>query len=183
MTTVFPSIFMCSSMVLQRAPIWLPAARGKPRTEAPICGMLAAPTKRGRVSGRIKMAVSRHFDQVAIVLSTICIVHCLAVPVIVAVLPVAAVSFGDDAHFHGLMLWLVVPTSVAGFGLGYRVHRRAGIVLAGAAGVLALIAAATWGHTAWSDAAEVAGSLAGSTVLAIAHWMNFREVRRRHRHA
>ena len=43
----------------------------------------------------------------------------VAVPVLVAVLPIAALSFGGDSHFHGLMLWLVVPTSVFGFAFGY----------------------------------------------------------------
>jgi hypothetical protein len=88
------------------------------------------------------MQHSRHFDQIAIALSAICIVHCLAVPLLVALLPVAAVSLGEGQHFHGLMLWLVIPTSVAGFGMGFRVHRRAGIVLLGAAGIVVLILAA-----------------------------------------
>jgi len=128
------------------------------------------------------MHVSRHFDRIAIGLSAICLVHCLAVPVLVAVLPIAAVSFGDSQHFHGLMLWLVVPTSIVGFGLGYRLHRRAGLVVAGAAGVAILAAAAIYGHTAWSEPFEVIVSVAGSLILGAAHWMNFRAVRRCHRH-
>lgn len=128
------------------------------------------------------MHFSRHFDQVAIALSAVCIVHCLAVPVLVAVLPIAALSFGNDQHFHGLMLWLVVPTSAVGFGLGYRLHRRAGIVAAGAVGILILWAAAAYGHTAWPEAAEILVSLVGSLLLGGAHWQNFRLVRRCHRH-
>jgi hypothetical protein len=128
------------------------------------------------------MHVSRHFDRIAIGLSTICLVHCLAVPVLVAVLPIAAISLQDNQHFHGLMLWLVVPTSVAGFGLGYRLHRRGGLVLAGAAGVAILAAAAIYGHTAWPEPFEVGVSVAGSLLLGAAHWLNFRAVRRCHRH-
>ncbi|HEY8520765.1 MAG TPA: MerC domain-containing protein [Gammaproteobacteria bacterium] len=125
---------------------------------------------------------SRYFDRIAIALSAICIVHCLAVPLAVAVLPVAALAVGGDAHFHQLMLWLVVPTSVAGFALGYRVHRRVGVVAVAAAAVLALAAAATWGHASWGFAAEAAVSVAASLALAGAHWVNFREVRRLHHH-
>ncbi|MDX1563571.1 MAG: MerC domain-containing protein [Gammaproteobacteria bacterium] len=109
-------------------------------------------------------------------------VHCLAVPVLVAVLPIAAISLGDSEHFHGLMLWLVVPTSVVGFTLGYRLHRQAGIVALGAVGVVVLAAAAIWGHDGWAEAVEVSVSVAGSLVLGGAHWMNFRGVRRVHRH-
>lgn len=148
--------------------------------------MLAAPMKvipelQSRKSN--PMASSSYFDRIAIVLSTVCIVHCLAMPLVLALLPVAAITFGDDAHFHAVMLWLVVPTSVAGFAMGYRVHRRMGIVAAGGAAVLVLAAAAICGHNSWRPAVETTVSVLASLVLAAAHWRNFREVRRLHRHA
>jgi hypothetical protein len=128
------------------------------------------------------MQHSRHFDQIAIALSALCLVHCLAVPVLVALLPIVAVSFGENQHFHGLMLWLVVPTSFAGLGMGYRVHRRAGIVALGAIGVILLTLAAIYGHEVWQVPVEVVVSVAGSLLLGAAHWMNFRLVRRCHLH-
>jgi hypothetical protein len=128
------------------------------------------------------MHFSRHFDQIAIALSAICIVHCLAVPVLLAVLPIAAVSFGNSEHFHGLMLWLVVPTSLLGFLMGYRLHRRYGLLVLGAVGIAVLGAAAIWGHQAWAEWLEVSVSVAGSLLLATAHWHNFRAVRRCHQH-
>ncbi len=129
------------------------------------------------------MIASKYFDQIAIALSAVCIVHCLAVPVVVAVLPIAAVSLGDATHFHSLMLWLVVPTSFVGFGLGFRIHHGRGIVAFGAGSVAVLAAAALWGHVAWPEGVEIAVSVLGSLSLGAAHWLNFREVRRLHRHA
>jgi uncharacterized membrane protein len=131
--------------------------------------------------GRL-MLHSKRLDQLAIALSAVCIVHCLAVPVVVAFLPIAAVAFGTGAHFHELMLWLVVPTSVAGFGLGYRVHRNAGTVLTGIIGLAGIVTAGLWGHAAWSFAVEAGVSIVASFVLAIAHLRNFSEVRRCHTH-
>ena len=128
------------------------------------------------------MLLSKYFDRVAIVLSTICIVHCLAMPFVIALLPVAAFTFGSDGHFHSLMLWFVVPTSVAGFGLGLRVHRRVNIVVMGGVAIAALAAAALWGHRAWEPSVEVLVSVAASVLLAAAHWRNFREVRALHHH-
>jgi hypothetical protein len=129
------------------------------------------------------MILSRHFfDQVAVALSALCIVHCLAVPIIVAVLPLAIVSLGGESHFHALMLWLVVPTSVFGIGLGLRVHRRLAVALLGSFGLAGLAAAALWGHGAWPAPIEIAVSVAGSLVLGTAHLLNFREVRRLHHH-
>jgi len=128
------------------------------------------------------MLLSKYFDRVAITLSTICIVHCLAMPFVIALLPVAAFTVGGDGHFHSLMLWFVVPTSVLGFGLGLRVHRRADIVVMGAIAIAALAAAALWGHRAWDPSVEVLVNLGASVLLAAAHWRNFREVRRLHHH-
>jgi uncharacterized YccA/Bax inhibitor family protein len=80
------------------------------------------------------------------------------------------------------MLWLVIPTSVAGFAMGYRVHRQAGIVTLGAAGVVVLVLAAIYGHEVWRPDFEVVVSVLGSLLLGGAHWLNFRAVRRCHLH-
>jgi hypothetical protein len=140
--------------------------------------MLTGPiSTQSRVSS---MAASRYLDRIAISLSTICIVHCLAMPFLVALLPFVALTFGGDGHFHALMLWLVVPTSALGFSLGYRVHGKAGIVLMGALAVAVLALVALWGHYAWDPRVEVTVNVAASILLATAHWRNFREVRRLH---
>lgn len=128
------------------------------------------------------MIASRYLDRIAIALSTICIVHCLAMPLLIAALPVLAVAFGTDGHFHALMLWLVVPTSALGFSFGYKVHRNASIVAAGTAAVIVLAVVALWGHDHWNRTLEVGVNVVASLLLASAHWRNFREVRRRHRH-
>jgi cytochrome c biogenesis factor len=128
------------------------------------------------------MVFSKYFDRIAIALSTICIVHCLAMPLVIAVLPLAAFAVGGDGHFHTLMLWLVVPTSVLGFGLGVRVHRRVDIVALGVVAIVVLAAAALWGHAAWASSVEVFVNVGASILLAVAHWRNFTEVRRVHRH-
>jgi uncharacterized membrane protein YoaK (UPF0700 family) len=128
------------------------------------------------------MLLSKYFDRVAIALSTICIVHCLAMPFVIALLPVTALALGGDGHFHSLMLWFVVPTSVLGLGLGVRVHKRADIVALAAVAIAVLAAAALWGHGAWDASVEVLVNVTASVLLAAAHWRNFREVRRVHRH-
>jgi hypothetical protein len=145
--------------------------------------MLARPYPSTTTGDRSTMALSRHFDQIAIALSALCIVHCLAVPLLVALLPIFAVSLGSGSHFHELMLWLVVPTSIIGFTLGFRVHRRAWIFALGALGMLGLAAAALWGHSAWNTALETGVSVVASLLLGAAHWLNFRDVRRLHHHA
>lgn len=128
------------------------------------------------------MSISRYFDRIAIALSAVCIVHCLTVPLIVVVLPVMAISLGDNGHFHELMLWLVVPTSVAGFMLGFRIHENLRIPAVGTIGIAVLMVSALWGHDRWAAWLEIVVTIAGSVVLASAHWLNFRDVRRLHTH-
>ncbi len=108
--------------------------------------MLAGPSRLGPCYAG--MLFSKYFDRVAIALSTICIVHCLAMPFVIAVLPIAAFTVGGDGHFHSLMLWFVVPTSVLGFGLGLRVHGRVDIVLMGAIATATLATVALWKQSA-----------------------------------
>ena len=126
------------------------------------------------------MSSSRYFDRIAIALSAICIVHCLGVTLLVALLPLAAVAIGS--HFHELMLWLVIPTSAVGFYLGHREHRRAGIGTLGVLGMALITGAALWGHGQWPGWSESGVTLLGSLVLVGAHWINFQEVRRVHVH-
>jgi drug/metabolite transporter (DMT)-like permease len=167
----------------------LPAAAGHSQKivglhETAVCSPARNHCRIAKTSGPfVRMILSRRlFDQIAIALSALCIVHCLVVPIVVAVLPIAVVSFGGTSHFHTLMLWLVVPTSVLGIGLGLRVHRRFLVAVLGTCGLAALVVAALWGHDVWSEPLEIFVSVAGSLCLAAAHVLNFREVRRLHRH-
>lgn len=130
----------------------------------------------------LQMVFSRYFDRIAIALSAICLVHCLAMPFVVALLPVVALTLGGDGHFHALMLWFVVPTSVLGFGLGVRVHGRWNCIALGAVAIVGLATTALWGHSAWDPSLEVFVNVSASVLLAVAHWRNFREVRRVHSH-
>jgi len=142
--------------------------------------MLPAPDASGRTVPA--MSPSRYFDRIAIALSAVCVVHCLGVTLLMALLPIAAIALGDNGHFHELMLWLVVPSSAIGFYLGYREHARPGIGISGLVGLIILATAAVWGHGQWSGWVEVSVSVLGSLVLVAAHWINFQEARRVHVH-
>ena len=126
------------------------------------------------------MSLSRYFDRIAIALSAVCIVHCLAVPLFAVLLPIAFIGLGGDSHFHEWMLWGVVPTSLVGFALGLRYHGRYGIAAAGMAGLGIVAWAAIVAHGAWPWWQELVLSMLGSVLLVLAHWRNFVEVRQRH---
>jgi len=113
-----------------------------------------------------------HLDRAAIALSGLCVLHCLATPLLLMLLPFAGQLTAD--HFHLQILVLVVPASSIALALGYRRHQNAGLVFAGFAGMLLLFVGATWAHNEIGIVADRLITIAGSSILAIAHFYNSR---------
>ncbi|MDH5344410.1 MAG: MerC domain-containing protein [Gammaproteobacteria bacterium] len=111
-------------------------------------------------------------DQVAVALSGLCLLHCLLLPFLVAVLPFLA-QFGDN-HLHAEMLVVVIPVSMVALALGFRRHRHGGIVFTGIVGLAILTIGGTIAHSAYGLSADRALTVIGSITLAITHYRNFR---------
>lgn len=109
-------------------------------------------------------------DGAAVALSGLCLLHCLALPLVVAGVPFLAQY--AETHLHYQVLVAVIPLSVIALGLGFRRHRDWRIVGAGAAGMLLLIVGATVAHTQLGVAADRFFTVIGSLVLAAAHFLN-----------
>jgi len=121
--------------------------------------------------------IIRNLDRFAIALSGVCLVHCLLLPFAIALMPLLAIGIGSDEHLHELMLWVVLPVSLVGLSLGWHRHRRSDVLALGLAAMVVLAFAGTWGHANLSQLAEVALTVPGSLALAVAHLLNFRQVR------
>lgn len=113
---------------------------------------------------------SNWLDGAAVLLSTLCLVHCLALPLIVAGLPVLAQY--SEGHLHAQILVVVLPLSTLALILGFHRHRDWKILLGGAAGMLLLIIGATFAHQQLGIATDRAFTIAGSLTLATAHFFN-----------
>jgi len=109
-------------------------------------------------------------DGTAVALSALCLVHCLALPLVVAGLPFFA-QF-SEGHLHAQVLVVVLPLSVIALSIGFRRHRDLRIITAGALGILLLATGATFAHTQLGLTADRAFTIAGSLLLATAHWKN-----------
>lgn len=112
-------------------------------------------------------------DGVAIALSTLCLVHCLALPLLVIGLPLLA-QFADT-HLHYQLLLVVVPLSLLAFATGFRRHRNTRILVAGGLGLTLLIIGATIAHSELGLLADRLFTIVGSLLLAAAHWRNSRD--------
>lgn len=115
-------------------------------------------------------------DGLALTLSAICLVHCLALPVALTLLPTLAAGVLDHADFHKLMLVVALPASLLAFGIGCRRHRRSDVLILGGLGLSMLVFAAYAAH-AWHGELERYVTVAGGLVLAFAHIQNFRACR------
>jgi uncharacterized membrane protein len=120
---------------------------------------------------------TKWLDGAAVGLSALCLIHCLALPLVVAGLPFLA-QFAEG-HLHAQMLVVVLPLSIVALGLGYRHHRNARIVAAGVAGMTLLTLGATLAHESWGVAADRAFTIVGALVLAAAHFYNSVQTRER----
>ena len=109
-------------------------------------------------------------DGAAVLLSVLCLLHCLALPLMVAGLPLLA-RF-SDSHLHLEVLVIVVPLSVIALALGYRRHGNMNIVWAGAVGLLILLIGATVVHDHYGESSDRIVTISGSVVLAVAHYLN-----------
>lgn len=121
------------------------------------------------------MLKSTSLDKFAILLSGVCLLHCLVAPVLVTLLPIITMSaFVEDLLFHQMMLWLVLPTSVVALFLGCRKHKRVSIAGTGALGMAILVAVAFFGHEWFGITGEKVVTTSGGLVLAISHFLNFK---------
>ena len=113
-------------------------------------------------------------DKTAIGLSFLCTLHCLALPLLLVVLPsLAAMPFADEV-FHLWMLALVIPISIFALTSGYRRHQSRDLLILGGAGLLIMILAAVFGHDIVGEAGEKWGTVIGAVMLAWGHFKNYR---------
>ncbi len=88
-----------------------------------------------------------HLDRFAIVLSSICAIHCIALPLVAGLVPLLAVATNHDnaLHefwFHQFILIFILPVSIIALIVGYRLHHQRIPVIIGVIGlvILAMVA-------------------------------------------
>ena len=126
---------------------------------------------------RVGQRYNAHVDRLAVALSGICILHCLAVPVLLVGGHLLGGFVGIDDHFHEVLLALLLPISAIAFGIGFRRHQNRSVLVRGAVGMLVITFAATYAHSELTAVAESVINIAGSLILILAHRDNVRLAR------
>ncbi len=117
---------------------------------------------------------STSLDKLAINLSLLCVVHCLALPVMLALLPTIVAPFLAQEGLHLWLIIAVVPTSIYSLALGCNKHRRITVFLIGLLGLCCMLIAIVFGHDYFGENGEKAFTLLGSTFIIFAHVRNFK---------
>jgi uncharacterized membrane protein YoaK (UPF0700 family) len=115
------------------------------------------------------LQIRDRFDRVGMILSGLCLVHCVAGLVIVAGLGLGG-SFLLDPVIHRVGLLLAVLVAGAAIGLGALRHRRRSPLVVAVAGLLFMTGALVVGH----GFEEAVLTVIGVTLVAIGHLLNLR---------
>lgn len=118
--------------------------------------------------------VTLFLDKTAIGLSAICVVHCLALPLALVLLPsIAALPVGEES-FHKVLIYLVLPTSLIALTFGCKKHEQWRVLGFGFSGLIVLLFTAFFGHDLLGHDLEKLVTVFGASLVATGHVLNFR---------
>lgn len=130
----------------------------------------------GDEGGTEQTRVTARLDRWAIFLSSVCVIHCLAIPITLVLTPVLAQDLiNHQSSVHWLLLGLAVPLSAIALWVGFKRHGYWPCLGAGVVGLLLMSLGVS--HIA-GETAELPLSVLGALCLAYAHVENMR----RHQH-
>jgi hypothetical protein len=113
------------------------------------------------------------WDFAGIFISGLCVVHCLAVPLVLFVIPTLGHSlFPSEDITHVVLLAFILGTAGIAFVSGYRVHGQWRPVAWMAVGVLIIIYATFFAHRQLGHFWEPIVAIIGSLALVRAHYLN-----------
>lgn len=119
-------------------------------------------------------------DRLAISLSFLCVLHCLALPLLVVMLPSVIALYFEGEAFHLWMIVAVIPTSLYALMMGCKQHQRYRLLVMGAMGLSLLVAALLLEGTEIGERFEKILTVLGSVLIVIGHLLNYRLCQRTH---
>ena len=114
---------------------------------------------------------STSFDIIASSLSLLCLVHCLALPLLFALLPTLGTWLAVPDALHLWLLILAIPMSGIGLVRGRRHHRTILPLAIGVCGLSFMVGALAWAE---SRDQEIMLTVIGTSIVVAAHLLNWR---------
>jgi hypothetical protein len=112
------------------------------------------------------------WDKIGVSLSGLCLIHCLVLPLVAAVMPWLG-GVIEDERIHLLFAAVTVPVALIAFIPGYLRHRRRSVLALGLVGA-ALLLLGSVGHDVVGHDWEHTVTVLGGMSLVAGHLLNFR---------
>jgi uncharacterized membrane protein YfcA len=119
-----------------------------------------------------RQTLSVHADRLGIIASALCFVHCILTPVALSLSAVWAHYLPSEERFHRILAVMVVAIGCFAIVNGYRTHHRLRVLFLMSGGLLFIFVGAYLGDRLPSHIAEVAATMAGSSLMITAHLIN-----------
>ncbi len=116
-------------------------------------------------------------DLVGVLASTLCMIHCLLLPLIFALLPVFARPLMENDLMHVSLAGFVLAFCLLAYIPGYLRHRDNRLIWIAVLGLM-LVFFATFVARAWGEIVEAAIITAGNTIIIFGHLLNRRLLQR-----
>ena len=113
-------------------------------------------------------------DRAAICFSSLCILHCLLLPVLLVAYPIGILVTLSDEMFHQIMVSVALPLSLVSLYVGYGHHKRNQLIVFGSVGLGMLMLPLVVPHELISETEETWLTVAGALIVCLAHVVNFR---------
>ena len=111
-------------------------------------------------------------DRFGVWVSTLCVVHCVATPLLISLSTVVAHLLPAEESVHRTLATLVAAAGAIALIRGFRMHGRKRILVLMAAGLAFIFFGAWFGDSLPSHLFEVGVTMMGSALMIAAHRMN-----------
>ena len=108
-------------------------------------------------------------------LSAACVVHCLATPLLIVLLPSLSALPLENEALHSWLLVVVIPSSLVSLLMGCKQHQFYRVLVIGFCGLLLLMSAVLVEGFQYGEILEKVLTVLGASVLAAGHYLNFRK--------
>jgi uncharacterized membrane protein YozB (DUF420 family) len=113
-----------------------------------------------------------HADHLGVIASALCLVHCILTPVALSLSAVWVHYLPSEERLHRVLAALVAAIGCIAIVRGYRKHRRQRVFFLMAGGLGLIFAGAYFGDRLPSHVAEITVTMAGSSLMIAAHFLN-----------
>ena len=119
-----------------------------------------------------KVQTTLLLDNLGIFASTLCLIHCMAMPFIIAFLPFLGLQFLEGELAHRVIALFVFAFAIFAIGPGYMQHRRKQVLFATIFGLLLVAAALLVAGPIFGEQYELPFITTGNLILVITHLRN-----------